>query len=43
MDNTKLVNKYYLKLLKYGIFNNNGINILKRKNEIKMRLTKIID
>ncbi len=43
MDNTKLANKYYLKLLKYGIFNNNGFNILKRNNEIKMRLDKIIE
>jgi hypothetical protein len=42
MDNTKLANKYYLKLLKYGIFNNNGFNILKRNNEIKMCLAKII-
>ncbi len=43
MDNTKLVNKYYLKLLACGIFHNNGINILKRKEEIKMRLEKIIE
>ena len=43
MDNNKLVNKYYLKILKYGLFGGNSINVLKHTKDIKERLGKIIE